>query len=142
MVNPMSHMVRYLYPATVDDPVIDIDAMETALNGAGRNVNVRDRRSSADWPQAVGVNWVAGSVAADGKNVGIAVEVHVRDVSARDAWREVSELPNAPSEDGATCLCIVTLTGETRMDIFEDVQRYWTEQRGAAEWDEVSGFTV
>lgn len=53
-VNPMSHMVRYLYPATVDDPVFDIDAMEAALSGAGRNLNVRVRRSSADWPQAGG----------------------------------------------------------------------------------------
>ena len=137
----MSHVVRYLYPAIVDDPVIDIDAMEAAMNRAGRNVTVRDRRSSADWPQAVWVNWLTGSVEVDGKSVGIAVEVHVRDVSTRDVWREISEMPSAPAENGATGLCAVTLAGEPRMGIFEDLQRYWKGQRGAAEWDEVSGFT-
>lgn len=137
----MSHVVRYLYPAIVDDLVIDIDAMEAAMNRAGRNVTVRDRRSSADWPQAVWVNWLTGSVEVDGKSVGIAVEVHVRDVSTRDVWREISEMPSAPAENGATGLCVVTLAGEPRTGIFEDLQRYWKGQRGAAEWDEVSGFT-
>lgn len=48
---------------------------------------------------------------------------------------------NTTVADGSG-LCVVVLAGDTRMDTFEHLRRYWTEQQGAAEWDEVSGFTM
>ena len=136
----MAHNVKFFFAASLDDPMREIEAMESALGQEGLAVEVRDRRSSADWPDVVGMNWVAGSMSAGGQDAGIAVEVHIRDVITGVAWGEVSGLERAPREERATGLCVVTLTGEAQMDLFERLRGYWRVQRGAVEFDEVDGF--
>lgn len=76
-------------------------------------------------------------MSAAGQDTGISVEVHIRDVITGVAWGEVSGLDRAPREDGATGLSVVTLTGETQMDLFERLRDYWRVQREAVEYDEI-----
>lgn len=138
----MAHQVQYFYSASSDSPELDIEHMLSALALGGWQVEGSDWSSSADWEGFTDTNWVAVEVLEGGARAGLAVEVHIRDVTSAEAWADVSRLPGAPAESDATGLCIVTLSGETRRDLFEALQGYWKTDRGAVEFDEVSGFDV
>lgn len=136
----MAHHVYFYFPASTDLPEQDVEKMLSALSTGGHRAEAVGWHSSADWQGDNETNWVAVDLHEGGASAGLSVEVHIKDAISAGAWEAIAHLPGAPAEDDATGLCIVTMSGPTRWDLFETLQGYWKVDRRAVERDEVSGF--
>jgi hypothetical protein len=92
-----------------------------------------------DWPQAL--DWVTGTLTAQGHETGIHIEIHADDESVNLAWEGVSDSPGAPAHPAVLGLCTVTLSGDVDFDVFEKLRTFLTDRWSAAEHDETDGFT-
>jgi len=76
-----------------------------------------------------------------GADTGLSLRCHVGDRYNDSQWAFLRELPGAPAEENASGSFEVVMSGDVDMEVFGVVRRFLKVDLGAAEYDEISGFT-